>query len=100
MKLRWSPAAAGDLEAAATYLQRNFPSRAKPIVQELYNTARSLRKFPRLGRPGSVAGTRELAVGQLPYVIVYAVGTEVLDIVRILHSAQEWPPPDTGPGPT
>jgi len=43
---------------------------------------------PSLGRSGEVAGTRELVVA--PYVVVYRVRDEVIEIVQIWHGAQDW----------
>ncbi len=44
-----------------------------------------------MGRAGRVVGTREW-VGVPPYVLVYRVVDGALEIVRVLHGAQKWPP--------
>lgn len=36
-------------------------------------------------------GTRELVLSPLPYVVVYRVKDEVVEIARVLHGAQPWP---------
>jgi len=51
----------------------------------------ALALFPKQGRPGRTKGTRELAFSPLPYVAVYRVKDEVVEIVRVLHGAQRWP---------
>ena len=43
------------------------------------------------GRPGRVAGTRELVVTGTPYVAAYQVTRETVRILRVLHGAQQWP---------
>jgi toxin ParE1/3/4 len=50
-----------------------------------------LADYPRSGRPGSVAGTRELAVSGAPFVIAYRVEAEAVVVLRLLHGAQRWP---------
>jgi len=45
---------------------------------------------PNLGRPGRHSGTRELALAPLPYVVVYAVKAEAVEILHIYHGAQDW----------
>jgi len=50
-----------------------------------------LLEFPHRGRPGKKAGTRELVISALPYLIVYTVRGDVVCVVRILHGAQQWP---------
>jgi toxin ParE1/3/4 len=37
-----------------------------------------------------VAGTRELVVSRTPFIVVYAVG-DAVELLRILHGAQQWP---------
>jgi toxin ParE1/3/4 len=50
-----------------------------------------LTHYPKSGRPGRIAGTRELAVSGTPYVIVYRVENAAVLILRLLHGAQRWP---------
>ncbi len=37
-------------------------------------------------------GTRELVVAGLPYLVVYRLSDQVVEVLRVLHHAQEWPP--------
>jgi toxin ParE1/3/4 len=52
---------------------------------------RRLLEFPESGRPGRVAGTRELVVPHTPFIAAYVVTGDRIRILRILHSAQVWP---------
>jgi plasmid stabilization system protein ParE len=52
---------------------------------------RNWKNFHLLGRPGRKPGTREWVSSPLPYIVVYRVRKEVVEIVRILHGAQRWP---------
>ena len=56
--------------------------------------ARELQSFPRIGRPGRVEGTREIAFSPLPYIAVYEIldAQDEVRVLRILHGAQQWPP--------
>jgi plasmid stabilization system protein ParE len=47
-----------------------------------------LEHLPERGRPGLVAGTREL-VALWPYVIVYRVFEDSVEVIRIWHGAQD-----------
>jgi addiction module RelE/StbE family toxin len=71
--IRWTPAAAVDLQQIGEYLKEHNPSFAKPTVERLYEATQSLTRFPSRGRLGQVLGTRELVVSPLPYIIVYQV---------------------------
>jgi addiction module RelE/StbE family toxin len=50
-----------------------------------------LANYPRMGRPGRVADTRELVVPRTPYIVVYEIEDDIVRIIRVLHSAQRWP---------
>jgi toxin ParE1/3/4 len=91
MRLRWTPAAADDLEAIADYLARHFPSFTETTVREIYDAIVTLRSLPHRGRIGREEGTRELVVARLPYVVVYRIKGDAVEILRIFHGAQRRP---------
>jgi plasmid stabilization system protein ParE len=39
----------------------------------------------------SLAGRRELTFAPLPYIVVYQVKTNAVEISRVFHTAQDWP---------
>ena len=91
MQLRWTAAAAEDLEHIADYLFEKTPQNAAQLMRRIYDAPSLLKTFPHRGRPGKKQGTRELVIPSLPYMVVYQVAGDVLFIVRILHAAQDWP---------
>jgi toxin ParE1/3/4 len=90
MQVRWTGAAADDLENIANYLFEKTPENAPRLIREIYRTPLKLKNFPNRGREGKKKGTRELVMGSLPYVFVYQVKSNAVYIVRVLHSSQEW----------
>jgi plasmid stabilization system protein ParE len=51
-----------------------------------------LKHFPYLGRTSSrLAGRRELVFSPLPYIAVYQVTEQAVEISRIFQGAQDWP---------
>jgi plasmid stabilization system protein ParE len=67
---------------------------ARGVGRELLLAGDSLVRFPRRGRPGRLAGTRELMAIH-PYLIVYRVaGADMVTILRVWHAAQERPGSD------
>jgi toxin ParE1/3/4 len=91
MQLRWTTAAADDLEGITEYLFERSPQNAAQLIRKIYEAPSILGKYPSLGRPGKKEGTRELVIAPLPYIVIYQILDEVLYIVRILHGAQDWP---------
>ena len=90
MRIRWTIPAADDLQNIKNDLQQNYPQFAEPTVRTIYQRIRSLKTSPNRGRPGHRSGTRELAITVLPYVVVYAVKAEAVEILHIYHGAQDW----------
>lgn len=89
MRIRWTPAAASDLERINAYLRDHHPQYQKPTIRELYNSIIALRDFPHRGRVGRLEGTRELLFLPLPYIAVYRVKDSGIEVLRIYHAAQE-----------
>jgi toxin ParE1/3/4 len=90
VRLRWAPAASDDLESISDYLRGNYPSLAQSTIRKLYTAVLSLKRFPRRGRIGQLENTRELVTTPLPYIIVYAVDSDFVHILRVIHGAEEW----------
>lgn len=88
MRLRWTIAAADDLDDIAGYLQANLPHFSRSTIHRIDAAIRSLRSMPERGRPGRVEGTRELLIPGLPYLAVYRVKDEAIEILRIVHGAR------------
>jgi toxin ParE1/3/4 len=91
MRLRWAPAAADDLEHIHGYLVEHHPDLARPTIVEIYEAIRSLKAFTYRGRPGREEGTRELVLRRLPYLVVYRVKDETIEILHVHHAAQKRP---------
>jgi len=57
----------------------------------IYERVRTLIEFPQLGRTGRKASTRELTIVGLPYLAIYRLRGDAVEILRILHGARAWP---------
>ena len=94
MEIRWSPEAATDFTAAIQYIRQDNSDAALRVARSIYLAVALLKKFPKRGRPGRVDGTRELPLLRLPFVVVYRIKANAVEVVRLLHGAQRWPPAD------
>jgi toxin ParE1/3/4 len=91
MRLRWTTPAANDLYNIVQRIRRDNPAAAAKVAKILYDECGRLRDFPRRGRKGRIEGTRELVFPGLPYIVVYTIQNEIVDLLRIYHGAQDWP---------
>jgi toxin ParE1/3/4 len=91
MRLRWTVPAASDLYDIVQHIQQDNPDAAADVAQTLYEGCEGLIKFPHLGCKGRIAGCRELILPKVPYIVVYRIQDQVVEIVCIYHGAQDWP---------
>jgi toxin ParE1/3/4 len=92
MRIRWSPLATEDLFRIAEYIARENEPAAQRVAKAIYENVTQLNSFPNRGRRGRIEGTREMPVPSLPFIVVYRVAEEIVEIARIIHGAQRWPP--------
>ncbi|MBV9009164.1 MAG: type II toxin-antitoxin system RelE/ParE family toxin [Verrucomicrobia bacterium] len=90
MQVRWAPSAAKDLQRIFRRIERENPSAARKVIKTIYDSCVSLKDFPNRGRPGRMEGRRELTFPGLPYVAVYKVTSDAVEISRVWHGAQDW----------
>ena len=88
--VRWTEEATTDLVDIVDYIKQRNVSAAQSLFAAIVQSAENLPLMPYLFRPGRVAGTRELVVHP-NYIVVYQVDSDVIDILRILHSRQQYP---------
>lgn len=91
MILEWLPAARGDFDAIVDYIAADDPVAAIEQGDEIEQQVANLQKHHALGKPGRVKGTRELVIARTPYIAAYRVKNGRIQILRILHGAQQWP---------
>lgn len=91
MRIRWTPPAAADMQAISDYLKDHRPQYRQPTVRRLYERIRALKDAPYMGKPGTIEGTRELLFTPLPYIVVYRVSGQDIEIWRIYHTSQDRP---------
>jgi addiction module RelE/StbE family toxin len=88
MRIRWTPPAVADMQAISDYLQIHSPHYRQPTMRKLYDNIRALKDAPYVGRPGQIEGTRELLFPPMPYIAVYRVQGQAVEIWRIYHASQ------------
>lgn len=89
MKLIVSPEAREELRGIEDYIAQDNPQAALTFVERLTARFQELVDFPGIGskRDELRAGYRSIAEGN--YVIYYRVRPEVVEIMHVLHGAQD-----------
>jgi plasmid stabilization system protein ParE len=91
MKVIWSAASVRHLHEVVDYLQGESSAGAITIRGRIMNTVKRIGQMPYSGRIGRVEGTREAVVPRSPYIVVYQVTAQTVEIVGIWHGARLWP---------
>jgi len=92
MRIRWTEPAAHDLTRICDYIEERVSNEvARRVALFLYQRVSTLVEFPENGRPGRKSGTRELALPSSPYLAIYRIRGDTVEILRIVHGAQNWP---------
>jgi plasmid stabilization system protein ParE len=94
-RVLWDSNARADLVTIADYIAQQNPGAVDRIIDKLEEAGLMLQQFA-FGHAGRVEGTFERPVVDLPYILSYALespssGEEQVVILRIIHTARDWP---------
>ncbi|MGO9542324.1 MAG: type II toxin-antitoxin system RelE/ParE family toxin [Terriglobales bacterium] len=91
MHVKWLDVALDCLIAEAEYISQDSSAAADRTVAAILNAVEILKRFPASGRPGRVAGTRELVVSGTPYIVPYRVRDDTVELLLVFHATRKWP---------
>jgi toxin ParE1/3/4 len=91
MRIVWLRRAILNLDEAALWIAKDNLPAAVRVVARIRQTRERLADHPESGRPGRIAGTRELVVAGLPYIVAYRAHAGRIGILRVLHTSRRWP---------
>jgi len=89
--LEWSAFAIADRDAIFDYIEADSPRAAASVDDRIRACVDNLKRFPEMGRPGRIEGTRELVISRTPYIAAYRIAGDTVRVLRLLHGAQQWP---------
>ena len=90
-RIRWTLIALEGLEHAHDYIEKERPSSAHRLIQQVEHALDALIHYPFMGRMGRVSNTRELYIANTPFIIAYRVKEDRLEILGFMHAARRWP---------
>lgn len=91
MMIVWLEDAIQDLHSLRQYIALENPSAANRVAERILSLVNLLADQPSMGRPGRVHNTRELIINSTPFIIPYRVKNKRVEILRVFHSAMQWP---------
>ncbi|MEZ5755535.1 MAG: type II toxin-antitoxin system RelE/ParE family toxin [Paracoccaceae bacterium] len=86
----WTDEARQDLAAIIDYIASDNPAVADAFLDRIIERSNTLTDNPHAFRRGRLPGTREMLIHS-NYILVYAVNAGAVTILRLLHSARNWP---------
>jgi toxin ParE1/3/4 len=89
--IRWLRTATRNRFEQLDYIAADNPAAAVRLDEAIERQTDLLAQHPLMGREGRVKGTRELVIGRSPFIAVYRVKKKRIEILRILHGAQQYP---------
>jgi plasmid stabilization system protein ParE len=92
VKVHWTDTADAHLQVIHGYIALDSPEYAKRVVDRLTRRSQQIAKFPQSGRivpEMDDEKIREVIEGN--YRIIYLIKTEQIDILAVIHGAQQLP---------
>lgn len=89
-RIRWTVRALRRVDEIGAYIEHDDPDAAARAVARLVASVDMLAELPAVGRIGRIAGTREIVLSDIPYIIPYRVRQDI-EILTVMHAFQKWP---------
>jgi toxin ParE1/3/4 len=89
--VEWLPKALAQRRAQLAYIAQDNPQAAIEQGDRIERQVTMLAEHPDMGRAGRMKNTRELVISRTPFIVVYRVKDQRIELLRIVHGAQQWP---------
>lgn len=87
----WLKEALADLRGIHDYIARDNPAAARRVIKKIRDGVDILKEHPGIGRAGRLEGTRELVIGQYPYIVAYRLADSAVHVLAVVHTSRLWP---------
>ena len=89
--LVWLQRAIQDRDAQLDYIAQDNPMAAVSQGDRIAEQIDILQQHPQMGRPGRKQGTRELVISRTPFIVVYRIKAQRIELLRVLHGSRKYP---------
>jgi addiction module RelE/StbE family toxin len=91
VRIVWLLVALNDRREIYDFIAIDNKRAADALDDRLETAARTLKDFPKRGRPGRASGTREL-LAHHHYALIYQTTADEVHILAVVHTSRQWPP--------
>ncbi len=88
MLVVWADSARADFDRAIAFLEQQSPAAADRIGKRILDVVSLLEEFPELAPRSKHRGLRQLTVTQTPYLVIYRVEADRVEIRAVVHAKQ------------
>ena len=85
---RWAPSGWREYLAELDYIAKDSSAAAKLVQGRIQQAIRQVTQDPGIGRPGLVAGTRELPVPKTRILLIYLEEAETVYLLNCWHTSR------------
>lgn len=89
MQVNWTSNSQSDLNNIRAYIAEHDVVAANNLMVRIVSAGDALVKFSNRGRPTEIPNVRELVISGTPYLLVYRVESETVQILSVWHGAQD-----------
>ena len=89
--IHWKNQAINDLIKIGQHIAKDSPVSPEKLIDLIEAKVIPLATNPRIGRVGRKRGTHELVIHE-SYLVIYRIVATKIEILRVKHTAQQWPP--------
>lgn len=84
------PPAAEHLQEIFDFIAADNPDAATRITRRIADAVDRVARMPYSGRPGKIPPTREIVISGTPYIVIYQIRKEMVEVLAIHHGARLW----------
>lgn len=89
MRVEWTQKAAFDLFEADLYLRQKNPLKATEMALAISHAEKRLLEHPGIAREGRILGTREYVLKKFPYILVFRIKANGLEVLAFFHASRQ-----------
>jgi addiction module RelE/StbE family toxin len=89
MRVVWADSARREFDTAIAYLTEQSPAAADRIGERILSAVSLLEDFPEIAQASRHRGLRQLVVVHTPYLVIYRVHDDCVEIRAVIHAKQK-----------